>query len=190
MRQTLDQIEKEVLKYCAEATSLPIDPTKLEGDKNAIRAATKNLQSMGCITNDNIMTNRGLAYLVVEAQVPFLQIYEANEGDFASMAEDIQMRRKILGSDEYFNVFQYYWFKKHIELDMFVGPHHQFKIITNPTENTKMQLDLLIQLIDDGRIPNDRLLTMFGVPAPQVTSGAGLSKESLKQMLIQYRSQI
>lgn len=127
-------------------------------------------------------TNRGVVHLVVDCNVPFMEL-KAKFPKQLEEKKDINRLSKFFGDKaEWLNIFYYYKHRQYIEWDLFNEQNNCTYDKLDFDSIQKLSFLILEKLIDDGRIPLDKLLPAYGVPEHIVKhTDRSLIKEAIKQ---------
>lgn len=97
-------------------------------------------------------TNRGLAHLVVDARVPFKEVFETFRSAMGEIEKEVAMKRRNLESDEELDILYRETFKKYLEYDLF-DEANDFSTAwhMNPKQIGKLALEIMLEVLKDER---------------------------------------
>lgn len=173
----LSETEKRHLAFILENPRLLIPWKDLPeySDK-----ALESLHEQGQLNPNGALTMRGVCHLVVDCNVPFSRILQTFARSFEPMKSEIDKAKRILETEDHFNIFYHYNFKQYLEWDMF-NERHGWKRMEQK-ELLKAYVQIGLKLIDDGRIPFEKFFDLLGVPKG-LMNDMKMSKEQAKYVL-------
>lgn len=185
MQSTLSDVQKECLLFIPQNPKLPIPWNQLTHLNSKARdEAIKGLVDAGLIDKRHALNMRGVCHLIVDCNMPFTEILRIYSGAFQNMSFEINKAKKILETDDSFNVYYYYTFRQYIEWDLF-DSSHDFKNL-DQMQAMKVILEVGLKLLDDGRVNHEKILLLLNMPA-QMMKDHKISKHEVKQALEMYK---
>lgn len=192
MMQNITPLEIELLTVSMNATKTPITFESVVGDNDEIRKSINRLRTFGLlVTKDNVLSNKGLAYLVVYGNQSFYKIWQEHPNDFSVMAGEFNSKLQAFDKNsEWFDIYFYHYMKHHILDDLFDSVrYYAFTVARDLKAQRKFEVAILRRLLEDGRIPIENLFAMFGYDKESIKK-QGVSKEAAMIMLQQIEKMI
>lgn len=190
----LTDLEKAALVYIVESKQPDWDTEFLQQldvggvEKEDVWKALGHLGDLGAITSSKdkvvVLTNKGVAYLIVECGMTLHQLIPLVPDKFAEAQKEYEAVKAHIKTENNLDVFYYHTFKLYLEWDLFDPNTNDFKQLSM-REAQKVQLEIAGRLIDDKRIPVEYILSVIGVPQgmiKQMRLDASAAKAIISQM--------
>lgn len=151
------------------------------------RKTARRLVELGMLDKSRpAFTNRGIAHLVVECNVPFLKVRSTWPGNFAATEAELQhLAKHFDGNVDWINAYFYAKYSQYIEWDQF-DQWHDFRHMDVDQLRT-FAFAVFEKLVDGAAIPLPKLLKQYGIPEPMIQSGR-VDKAVLMEVFRQLKS--
>ena len=194
-QQLLTKEQEECLAFNIECARIPIPwkelAKRIGKSEKEINNIVKSMRKDKWLDDKDRMNNKAMVYGIVNLKIPveewrktFPGAIESDPG-FAQSNVRLGMQKELSDKDRtnILNIMTYHTYRKYQEWDAF-DDDGNFRPMLGK-EAQKLIMEVGGAMLDDGRLPVEHVLALYGVPIG-MSKKQGLSREDAKKAIAQY----